>query len=674
MDFGGDERGQSIQIGAILLFAVLIVSFSSYQAFVVPEQNRGIEFNHNQDVQSQLQDLRNAIVSATGSDEAVSVALGTRYPSRAVARNPGPPSGSLRTVGTTDETVALTISNAQASGETGDFWNQTRSYNTGAIAYQPGYNRYTTAPRTVYDTTTLYNEFPSGTIVIANQSFIDGTELSLVVLNGSLSRTAAGSTSVDVRSVSTSTRQVRLEDDGSPITITFTSIRSGAYWQFLESTQSTVTDVSGTSRGDGRFDVAVTLDDSRTYELRLTKVGVGTGVTNEDAAYLTAIGDAERTVTRGQRVELPLEVRDRFNNPPANGSEMTVEASLDGSGALEETTQTPDADGRVTFVYAATGSTGEQTIDVSYVGVDGSFDASTPQNVSITVDVQSDGSSSTSSSETTLFADGFENDPFGSDWETFDESPPASEFTAATTTDAVNEGSTAVELTNADNAGIQMTSGAAVDTSDADAVQIAAWAQEGLDTSGPEASDDEDLVVEYYNADGEWDTVERLPADDDVVEREYNPRIELTGDDALHSAFRIRFRQLAAGGTDPWFIDDVAIGTTGSGGSTNGGGGSPSIDTADGYPGNGNKYSVDYAVSDSDGDLSNVSVILEDGAGTNIDVVEVLAPSDPETGSVAGTTTVSYSGSDSPAQVRIIARDASGVETSSVDTDLQNQN
>ncbi|MFC7028748.1 hypothetical protein ACFQH8_17685 [Halomicroarcula sp. GCM10025710] len=77
MSLVGDERGQAIQIGAVLLFGVLIISFSTYQAFVVPDQNRGIEFSHNQEVQSQMQDLRNAVVSVGGirGSQAVSVQL-----------------------------------------------------------------------------------------------------------------------------------------------------------------------------------------------------------------------------------------------------------------------------------------------------------------------------------------------------------------------------------------------------------------------------------------------------------------------------------------------------------------------------------------------------------------------------------------------------------------------
>ena len=394
MDLVGDRRGQSIQIGAILLFAALIIAFASYQAFVVPNQNREVEFNHNQGVQSNMQDLRNAIVSVGGSDDSrsVTVELGTRYPSRLAARNPGPPSGSLRTVGTTDDSVGLRIANARATGETGDFWNESQRYNTGAVRYRPGYNVYTNPPDTVYDQTALYNRFPTGNITVANQSFVDGTDISLVVLNGSVSRSSTEATSVDVRSVSSSTERVRLEGDGSPMTITFASTRSAAYWDFLEETQSkSVASVTNASSGSGFYNVSVELRQNRTYSVQLTKVGVGDGVTGEDAAYLTDIEGDGATVTQGETTELTLEVRDRFNNSPDDAAELQVNGSVDGSdnGELERSSRTPDADGQVTFVYDASGSTGEQEIEFSYTDSGTGLNASTPQNVSMNVTVQS---------------------------------------------------------------------------------------------------------------------------------------------------------------------------------------------------------------------------------------------------------------------------------------------
>ncbi|WP_276250002.1 hypothetical protein [Haloarcula rara] len=398
MDLVGDRRGQSIQIGAILLFAVLIIAFASYQAVVVPNQNRGVEFNHNQQVQSDMQDLRNAIVSGrgTGEDRSVSVQLGTRYPSRLVARNPSPPSGSLNTVGTTDESVALQISNAQAAGsnarETGDFWNESQTYNTGGLTYRPNYNVYADPPATTYEQTALYNQFPTGNITVSDQSFIDGTDISLVAINGSVSASSTQATSVDVRSVSSSTQRVSLENDSAePINITFTSQRSAAYWDDLETSQPNVTNVTSTPSGNGFYNVSVELERGETYDLQLTKVGVGSGVTKEDTAYLTDVDGDGASVTQGETTELTLEVRDRFNNPPNDAAKTAVYAQAD-TGSLDRLSRTPDSDGQVTFEYTAPESgTPETAVNFSYVSSDAAnataFNAETVQNVSMTVDV-----------------------------------------------------------------------------------------------------------------------------------------------------------------------------------------------------------------------------------------------------------------------------------------------
>lgn len=77
------DRGQSIQVGAVLLFAVLIVALAVWQAVGVPNQNEQVEFDHNQQVQQQLTELRGSIISMAGSSvtRSTTVDLGVRYPS-----------------------------------------------------------------------------------------------------------------------------------------------------------------------------------------------------------------------------------------------------------------------------------------------------------------------------------------------------------------------------------------------------------------------------------------------------------------------------------------------------------------------------------------------------------------------------------------------------------------
>lgn len=392
-----DERGQSVQIGAVLLFATLIIAFSSYQAFVVPQQNEEIEFNHNQQVHQEMQDLRNAIVSMAGggSATATSVTLGTTYPSRAVAQNPGPSSGSLRTAGTQDRRVNLSIRNATASGETGDVWDgSTRSYNTGGIVYDPSYNLYGQAPLTVYENSVLFNEFRSGTITKAGQSFVDGRKLSLVVVNGSLSETSTGATSVDVRPVSSSTETVLISapTSDSPVTLNFTSRLGASRWSELLNEEDNVRSVTQHPAAiPGPFNaIQVKLEPGVAYRLQLTKVGVGTRVTDEGPESLTDVEGEGTSVTQGESRQVTLSVRDRLNNPV---SDVTVNASV-SDGSFADTTKSTNEDGEVTFEYQTTGSTATGTHRLNFTTNESSvlvssFDPSTPENVSMSVTVTS---------------------------------------------------------------------------------------------------------------------------------------------------------------------------------------------------------------------------------------------------------------------------------------------
>ncbi|WP_226010498.1 Ig-like domain-containing protein [Halomicrobium salinisoli] len=383
-----DERGQSVQIGAVLLFAVLVLSFSTYQAAVVPDQNRAVEISHSERVQGQLQELRNALVSTVGggSQRSTAVALGTRYPSRAVAVNPPPPAGTLRTAGTDDALVNVSVRNAVADGEAGDVWNGTaRAYPTGGVVYDPGYNVYRDAPRTVYEQTVLYNDYGEARIGLANQTLIEDETVSLVALDGSLSRTSSGTASVDVRPISASERTVAVADDGDPITVAFATRLPAAAWERRLAGQEHVADVR--ERPDAAPDpyrlVEVVLERGVTYRLQLTKVGVGTGATGENATYLVdRTGGA--TVRRGETVEVAVAARDDYGNPVQG---TTVHGSV-GAGTLSPSTATTGDDGRVAFEYDASGvEPGTYEVNLSLGRVGNGFDGGTGENATVEVTV-----------------------------------------------------------------------------------------------------------------------------------------------------------------------------------------------------------------------------------------------------------------------------------------------
>ncbi|WP_323190564.1 invasin domain 3-containing protein [Halostella sp. PRR32] len=376
MQFGDDERAAAIQVGATLLFGMLIISMALYQATVVPDQNKGIEFNHNQKVQGQMQDLRNAVVSVPGGGNGGSVTLdlGTTYPSRTLFLNPGPPSGSLRTVGTNEENVNVSVAHAVATdGEVEDFWSgDARNYTTGALVYEPRYHEYQNPPTTVYEHSLLYNKFRDANLTVSDQTIVNDRQITLVTLDGNLSENGMGSASVTARSVSASTNTVAVEADSDPINITVPTRLDNDTWS--EALREEYASNGGHIVGQYHEDVSgapyalltIELEEGPTYDLQMARVGVGTGASAGSAErYITDI-EGGGSVQTGSTQEVTVEVRDTYNNP-VSGKTVNLSAT-DGefenaSGPpAADITRTTNSDGRVTVTYNAPDSKGTDTV------------------------------------------------------------------------------------------------------------------------------------------------------------------------------------------------------------------------------------------------------------------------------------------------------------------------
>ncbi|WP_302081329.1 hypothetical protein [Salinibaculum rarum] len=184
MDLTGDGRGQSIQIGAVLLFGVLIILFTTYQAFVVPNQNREVEFNHNQRVEGDMVELRNTILETktTGEDGYATVELGTEFPARLLALNPSPPSGSLSTT----EPRPIVIEQ-NGNDITTDVCPGT-DIQTRFIEYNPSYSVYDSAGTIRYENSLLYHQFSDDSVLMTSQQLVQGDTIQITPLSGSLNK------------------------------------------------------------------------------------------------------------------------------------------------------------------------------------------------------------------------------------------------------------------------------------------------------------------------------------------------------------------------------------------------------------------------------------------------------------------------------------------------------
>lgn len=402
MPFGSDDRAAAVQVGAIVLFAFVIIAITAYQASVVPNQNEQVEFNHNQEVQRQLADLQGAVGSTptAGGARTVVVETSTGYPARTIFVNPPRATGRLRTVGTGREAVAIEVRNATAAGETSDFWDgRTHNYSTGGFAFDPNYNVYSEAPRTFVSYSLVYNEFADSTVVVNAQSLFDGRRISLVALNGSYDE-QGGAASVTVRPVSASSNRISVETESpsDPLSVAIVTRLTASQWETVledageydpdnDTASAYVADVrkkGGVDLPGGRTlnRIEFVLEGGTTYSLSLAKAGVGTNVDATPAQrYVTTVSAKNVSTTAEARETLTVEVRDEFNNPlsgvPMNA---TVEA---GKGSIVEPngTETGD-DGRVGFTYQAPDAKTEARVNVSIAKAGGEM-ASVTFNVSV---------------------------------------------------------------------------------------------------------------------------------------------------------------------------------------------------------------------------------------------------------------------------------------------------
>jgi hypothetical protein len=409
-----DERGVTVQIGTVLLFAVLIVLLSTYQASVVPQQNEQVEFNHNQQVQNQMQDLRDGLLrtAATGSGGSASVALGTQYPVRAFFVNPAPPSGTLRTT----PAAEFRLENAKAAGETGDYWNgDPRAFQTRGLTYDPVYHVYQNPPTTVYRNGVLYNRFDGANRIVAGQRLVRGNTISMVALTGRLSESSSTSASVDFRPVSSATRTVTVEnEDGEAVTLVVPTELSASTWEaLLESEldpeqndpEKHVTAVENVGGADA---VRIVLEPG-VYELEMAKVGVGSDVTGVGPHYVTDVRGDDESVAEGTSQKLVVEVRDRYNNP-ITGAKVNLSINSndpnDPDDALVHLGESKrsfedlrtDSEGQVTVRFEAgefNGNTREEEVNVSIEDVPNSdFDAEAKENLTFDLQVYSGGGGS----------------------------------------------------------------------------------------------------------------------------------------------------------------------------------------------------------------------------------------------------------------------------------------
>ncbi|MFB6296098.1 MAG: hypothetical protein ABEH66_04560 [Halobacteriales archaeon] len=411
----------SAVIGFILMFGILIVGWSIYQGFVIPDQNENTEFEHNRKAQTQLLNVKDAVLrtGSTGVPQSVTVQVGAEYARRNLGVNLGITGGAIRTRNTTDDgRNRLILDNVTAlDGETKDYISDNVTVQTKSLVYEPIYSNYKGAPQTVITggAAAVINErtqvgFDAYNFSIADQVAIKGQTITVVSIAGNLSKSVGGQSSsitVDTEALSVAERSVSIKKRSGTTNITLsipTQIKDQSVWKDSAGFGS-ATAVKNVSRNGDRINVTLK---AQQYTLRMLKVGVGSGASEPGAEYITD-SDTPESVAESTSVDLSYAVRDAFNNPK---SAVRVKASLQAIATPNGTTGTTNtltvkgtsesttaqgawingttSDGQFVLNYTAPDVDSTQTVRVNVTILDNS---STKENVSTTFSVfDADGS------------------------------------------------------------------------------------------------------------------------------------------------------------------------------------------------------------------------------------------------------------------------------------------
>jgi hypothetical protein len=392
------DRGQALQVGAVLLFGILVILFTVWQAFVIPDQNERVEFSHSQEVQSEMVELRGDVVSTADATTPTSgsVKLGAQFPTRLLFVNPTPAAGVLRTESLGDEEFIVENANAtaQKSGEA-LYWNGTnRTYETTSLEYSPDYRVFQGAPETLYDNTVTYNFFErdQNTSALSEQTVIDGDTITLISLVGDYSESGIGSVTPDITPVSTRAQSVSIENDtsgsGGNITLHLPTRLNASQWEQLLDGEDNVLNVSSP---DSEM-VQIELEPGQ-YELRMAKIGVGEGLAETRPAYIEPIEGAGEKISRTQNHTITVEVRDRFNVPQ---NSVNITASVNESkGEIRPATKQTNVDGQATFSYNpdASNLSANETVSLNFEETfDGTFVDDQLDNTTVNVTIGGDAS------------------------------------------------------------------------------------------------------------------------------------------------------------------------------------------------------------------------------------------------------------------------------------------
>jgi hypothetical protein len=341
MKFCLDSRAQSLQIGFILIFGILVLAMGIFQSQGVPHENAQAEYEHSQEIADDMLSLNLAIFDTTveGSPESVELSMGASYNDRLFFIYPPDQNGVLQST----DPVTAQLENVTATDSEqafSNYWDSTtREYTTRHVEYDIDYQQFDNAPTYSFEYGVLganYDDASQLRLAERQQPVVDGTDITLVVYDGDF-RMASTTDEGLIVERTTTTQTVTVEDDPDSGQIHLrlpTQLREDAWKRALSvDEQSTVENVS---RDGGVVDIE--LDSTKEYSLTIHKVNVGPSTTIPDPRYLKNVSNDGEVWT--------FELRDKYNNLVEESTEAWVYNSSNYEDPADTVTV---SDGKMTY-------------------------------------------------------------------------------------------------------------------------------------------------------------------------------------------------------------------------------------------------------------------------------------------------------------------------------------
>lgn len=291
--------------------------YAGYQAEVVPNQNNEIEFQHFEDVQNEMVDLRRAVLTAGQADvsQFATVTLGTDYPARLITLNPPTPVGTLQT----SDPYNITIQNE----------SDKINVSTRFIEYQNRYNELE-AGTIRYENSVLYintRENSGNPVILEDQNLLNNGTLRLTALQNEFRESGTGRVTVEL----TPTRSITADEiPTGNLTVTIPTRLGEDYW---DETLDSEDLYDGVNKSTDRFEddniYALNLSINTTKqsrEFKLNTVGIQSAPEDSDV-FKQGVGPDSNTNNNG-------------GDDSSGGSELSNDEvafdDVNGNGELDE--------------------------------------------------------------------------------------------------------------------------------------------------------------------------------------------------------------------------------------------------------------------------------------------------------------------------------------------------